>query len=1053
MKIQVPLVLKSIPVILLIGLISVNAVSAKYKYNLPGQTPMLNKAFQNDEKTVSGKVTDETGLGTPGVNIMEKGTSNGVITNVEGNFSIKVKGQGSVLVFSFIGYRSREIQVGEKTEINVSLEQDIQKLDEVMVVGYGTQRRATLSGSVSSVKGEEIAKIPAMNVTNMIGGSIAGLIAVGQSGEPGADYSTIYLRGKSTLNDNSPLIVVDGVPNRSLERIDPATIESVTVLKDASGAIYGSQAANGVILVTTKRGSLEKFSVTANISAGWSQPTKIPAMTNSAEYSELVNEVMYYRGRNPVYSEDDIAKYSSGEDPWNYPSSDWFDEVLKPWSFQNISNLTMTGGNESMRTFVSVSTRSQDGFFKNSASKYNQQDLLTNIDKKVNKYIDISLDASLRLENRKFPTASSANIFKDLTSALPMQVANWPNGMPGPPLDPTTQNNPVVQATPEAGVQQGENHVFNINSKLNIKIPGVEGLTFIATGSFDKGLNYNKYFSKRYNLYSWDGSTIDENNEPVLTTELYGQSQLAQKTEISKQYLLNAYFQYQKKIADVHNVNLIAGIEAIENNYNWFSAQRLNFTQNYPEELNFGDVNQQFASGSNPGTNRWQNYFGRVNYAFSDKYIAEFVWRYQGSSKFAPETRWGFFPGISLAYRLSEENFWKGSAINNLISNLKLRTSYGKTGNDLIPPYQFFSLYNKSLFSFVTGNGVYNPIYYEALAGNAKAQWEEANQFNAGFDLTLLDSRLNITTDYFNNLCTKILISQTASVPEMTGTSDILPKINLGKVKNQGVDFEVSWHDKIGNVFYSVGLNGLYAKNKVLFFDEAEGSLPWQKQTGYPMESGLYYIAKGIFHTPEDVDAYPHMANARPGDVIFEDVSGDGKIDGNDMKRVYKNIVPTLTGGLNILLRYKGFDLTVLFQGQAGAVRYTQYTGSAGGQNYFKTFYNERWTEQNTDASWPRTFNRNDEYWVSSSNPNTFWLRKTDFIRLKNADLGYTIPNKLSNKIGLNDIRVTIGGMNLLTFAPDMIDFDPELEAKNDGFAGQGYPLQRVINTGITVNF
>lgn len=1053
MKINVPVFLKSLPIILVLAMISSMNISANKNDKSTEQSFQSNNSFQNEEITVSGIITDEEGLGIPGVNIVEKGTTNGVITNFEGNYSIKVKGINSILVFSFIGYQTKEIQVGNKTEINVSLEQDIKKLDEVMVVGYGTQRRATLSGSVSSVKGEEIAKIPAMNVTNMIGGSIAGLVAVGQSGEPGADYATIYLRGKSTLNDNSPLIVVDGVPNRSLERIDPATIESVTVLKDASGAIYGSQAANGVILVTTKRGSLEKFSVTANISAGWSQPTKIPVMTNSAEYCELVNEVMYYRDRDPVYSNEDIENYSKGEDLWNYPNSDWFDEVLKPWSFQNISNLTMTGGSENMKTFVSVSTRSQDGFFKNSASKYNQQDLRTNIDKKVNKYIDLSLDASLRLENRNFPTASSANIFRDLTSALPMQVARWPNGMPGPPLDPTTQNNPVVQATPEAGVQHGENHVFNINSKLNIKIPGVEGLTFIATASFDKGLNYNKYFSKRYYLYSWDGVTTDENNEPVLTSDLYGQSQLAQRTEISKQYLMNAYFQYQKKIAEVHQLNLIAGIEAIENNYNWFSAQRLNFTQNYPEELNFGDANQQYASGSNPGTNRWQNYFGRVNYAYSDKYIAEFVWRYQGSSKFAPETRWGFFPGISLAYRMSEENFWKNSQINNLISNFKIRTSYGKTGNDLIPPYQFFSLYSKSIFSFVTGDGVYNPIYYESLAGNAKAQWEEANQFNVGFDLTLLDSKLNITSDYFNNLRTKILISQTASVPEMTGTSGILPKINLGKVKNQGVDFEISWHDKIGEVFYSIGLNGLYAKNKVLFFDEAEGSLPWQKQTGYPMESGLYYIATGIFNTQEEIDAYPHMANARPGDVIFEDVSGDGKIDGNDMKRVYKNVVPTLTGGLNILLKYKGFDLTVLFQGQSGAVRYTQYTGSAGGQNYFKTFYTERWTEQNTGADWPRTFNRNDEYWVSSSNPNTFWLRKTDFIRLKNAELGYTIPNQWSNKIGLNDIRITIGGMNLLTFAPDMIDFDPELEAKNDGFAGQGYPLQRVINTGITVNF
>jgi TonB-linked SusC/RagA family outer membrane protein len=1005
------------------------------------------------QTSVSGKVTDASRAPLPGVTVMVKGTSTGVITDVNGNYSISNVSSNTTLVFTFIGMKAQEVEVDSKSIINITMQEETVGLEEVVAIGYGTTRRATLSGSVSLVKGTELTKVPAMNVTNILGGSIAGLVAVGQSGEPGSDYATLFIRGRGTLNDNSPLIVVDGIPNRSLERIDPATIESVTILKDASGAIYGAQAANGVILVTTKRGSLEKFSVTANFSTGWSRPTKIPGMTNSAEYAELSNEVMAYRDKSPAYSDQAIEAYRSGTDPWNYPSTNWFNEVLKPWSFQNIANVTMTGGTENMKTFVSISSRSQDGFFRNSASKYDQQDLRTNIDKKVNNYIDLSLDASFRIEDRNFPTASSASIFRDLVSALPMQVARWPNGLSGPPLDPTTQNNPVVQATPEAGLQQGENYVFNINSKLNIKIPGVDGLTFTATGSLDRGLNYSKYFSKRYNLYSWDGKTLDENNLPVLTGNLYSQSQLSQRLEITKQYLVNAYFQYQKKIAEFHQVNLTAGTELIENNYNWFSAQRLNFTQNYPAELNFGDINQQFASGSNPGTNRWQNYFGRVNYVFKDKYIAEFVWRYQGSSKFASETRWGFFSGVSLAYRLSEEGFWKNSKINNLISNLKLRTSYGKTGNDLIPPYQYFSLYNKSLFSFVSGDGVYHPIYYEALAGNPRAQWEEANQFNVGIDLSVFHSKLSITADYFNNLRTKILISETASVPQMTGASDILPKINLGKVNNHGVDFEITWRDKIGKLFYSIGINALHAQNKVLFFDEAEGSLPWQKQTGYPMQAGLYYIAKGIFHTQAEVDAYPHMANARPGDVIFEDVSGDDKIDGNDMKRIYKNVVPTYTGGLTLNLRYDAFDLSVLMQGQAGAVRYTQYTGSAGGQNYFQTFYDKRWIENNPEANWPRTFNRNDEYWVSSSNPNTFWLRKTDFIRLKNVELGFTVPSQLSNKIGLSDIRISISGMNLLTYAPDMIDFDPELEPKGDGFAGQGYPLQRIINTGITVKF
>ncbi|MFN8209059.1 MAG: SusC/RagA family TonB-linked outer membrane protein, partial [Bacteroidales bacterium] len=326
----------------------------KYDYKT-----FTSNIIQQQQKTVAGKVTDQEGLGMPGVNVLEKGTSNGTVTDMDGKFSIVLKAENPILVFSFLGYLSQEINVGDKTDINVQLQQDIKLLNEVMVVGYGVQKKATLSGSVSSVKGEEIVKVPAMNVTGILGGKIAGLVAVGQSGEPGADYSTLFIRGRSTLNDNSPLIVVDGIPNRSLERIDPSTIESITILKDASGAIYGSQAANGVILVNTKRGSSEKLTITASYSSGFSQPTKISEMTNSAEYCRLVNEVMYYREKNPTYSEEDIQKYGDGSDPWRYPNTDWFNEVLKPWSFQDIANVTISGGNERIRSFVSVSSRNQ----------------------------------------------------------------------------------------------------------------------------------------------------------------------------------------------------------------------------------------------------------------------------------------------------------------------------------------------------------------------------------------------------------------------------------------------------------------------------------------------------------------------------------------------------------------------------------------------------------------------------------------------------------------------------------------------------------------------
>lgn len=1002
---------------------------------------------------VNGKVVDETGTAMPEVNVIEKGTYNADVTDMNGEYSIKISKSTSVIVFSFVGYTTREIEVRNQTVINIKMEPETSLIEDVVIVGYGTQRKATLSGSVASLKGTEIAQSPALNVTNSIAGKISGLVAVGQSGEPGEDYSTLFIRGRSTLNNNAPLIVIDGVPNRSLERIDPSTIENISVLKDASAAIYGSQAANGVILVTTKRGTADKIVFDASYTMGFTRPTRIPGLCNSAEYATLVNEVDYYDQMSPTYSPAAIAKYADGSDPWRYPNTDWFDKVLKPWSMQQNGNITMSGGNEKVQSFVSVSGRYQDGFFKNSASKYSQYDVRSNNDFQISKNIKLSLDANVRLEKRDGPTAWSVAIFRDLMTALPIQIAEWPNGLPGPPLDPTTQNNPLVQATTTAGTSHSDNYVLNFNAKLLVKIPWVEGLSWITTGALDHGLYYSKYFSKKYALYKWDGVTVDELNNPVLVSAQYGSSNLNQRITLSHAYLVNSILDYQKTFKELHEISIIAGFEVIENTSNWFSAERRSFANSFPEELNFGDANQQYANGSNPGANRWLNYFGRVNYAFADKYIAEFVWRYQGSSKFSPETRWGFFPGVSLAYRVSQEDFWESSGISDIINSLKIRGSWGRTGNDLIDPYQFYSLYEQHFLSFVTADLVYHPTYGESHAGNIKAQWEEADQINAGIDMTFLNNRLTFTADYFNNLRTKILITQTASVPTMTGLAYILPDINLGKVRNQGFDFELAFNDQVSKFKYHIGLNGCYARNNVLFFDEAEGYLPWQTQTGHPMYSGLYYEAIGIFSTADDLDNYPHLDEARAGDVIFKDVSNDGKITGDDMTRIYKNIVPTFTGGLNLSCSYSGLDFTVMFQGQAGAVRYLQDLGGKGVQNYLKSFYENRWTESNPFTGYPRTFNRNDEYWVSSVNPNTYWLRKTDFVRLKNLEIGYTLLSDWTSKLNISNVRVHIGGMNLLTWSPDIKDYDPELEPKGDGYAGQGYPLQKVLTAGLSVKF
>lgn len=1042
--------------LLLLVLVTVPATSVYAEYAVNGEQSMMQQ--QQRKIKVNGIIKDAMGEPMTGATVTVKGSTIGTTSDLSGAFSLEAP-IGSTLSFSFIGYKNYECVVNQNMAkgLSVVLQEEQTLVDEVVVVGYGTQKKATLSGSVTSVKGSEILKSPQMNVSNSLAGTMPGLVVIGKSGEPGKDGSTIYIRGQSSLNDNSPLVVVDGVPNRSLDHIDPATIESISVLKDASAAIYGSQAANGVILVTTKRGKEGKVTIDASYRATWARPTRIPELTNAAEYATLVNEVHEYKGEGKFayYSEEDIRKYADGSDPWGHPNTDWFDEILKPWNLQHNANVTMSGGNDRLKAYVSLSTRSQDGVFHNSASKYAQHDIRANIDGKINKYVSLSVDASFSLGETDAPVSNAASIFRYIMTARPTLPAYWPDGRVGPPLDLQTKSSPVIQGTKANGYNNNESYVFNVNGKLDILIPWVEGLKFTGKAAFDRGIDYSKKFSKQYTLYSWDGTTM-ENGVPALTEGLYGGSPaLTQSTSLSKRSLLSAMLDYNRTFG-IHSFSGVVGMEGIKESSNWYSAERRNFTTNFPDEMNFGDPTKQYANGSNPGENRWLNYFGRLNYTLDNKYIAEFVWRYQGSSKFL-DKRWGFFPGVSLAYRISEENFWQNSKVSKVINDFKLRASWGRTGNDLIAPYQFlaqYDLYQKNYVTqnFVTNDGN-NPTYIESLAPNKFAQWEEANQFNIGADMSFLNGRLILTADYFNNLRSKILIPQTSSVPEFTGLTGILPDINLGKVRNRGFDFQLGWRDTCRDFTYSITLNGGHAQNKVEFFDEAPNGLPWQTNTDHPMHSGLYYKAIGIFHTAEDLDKYPHMENARPGDIIFEDVNGDEQINGEDMVRIHKSSVPTWTGGLNLYFKYKGFDLSALFQGQAGAVRYVKPLGSATAEiNYFKSFYDKRWTEDNPYAEYPRTFDRDSEYWVSSSGSNTFWLRKTDFIRLKNLEFGYTLPAQLVSKMGLQNLRLSFTATNLFTYAPDMPDFDPELDFSG-GYAGEAYPIQKMLTLGVSIQF
>lgn len=1030
------------------------------------------------QKVVAGKVTSDAGVPLSGVTVTVKGTTIATQTNDDGAFSINAPANGS-LVFSYVGYPAQEVKVNNRSLINLQMSSTSQEMQQVVVVGYGTQRKATLTGSVTSVKGTEITKSPTMNVSNSLAGRLPGLVTVTPSGEPGYDNTVLRIRGVNTLNNNNPLIVVDGIPGRDLNRIDPSTIESITVLKDASAAIYGAQAANGVILVTTKRGKTGKPTITASFNQGYGRPTRIPKMADAQTFATMVNEINFYRNVpynqwtsgwdayaqggytptgaqepiKPIYSQTDLQKYASGSDPWTHPNTDWFKEVLRPWSGQNYGNVSMSGGSENVKYFMSLSSRSQEGYYFNSGTKYGQYDFRTNLDANVNKNISVAFDVSGRMEDRNFPTRSAGSIFRMVMRGKPNFPAYWPNGLPGPDIE--YGDNPVVVSTKATGYDHDKRYVLNTNGKLNIKIPWVDGLTFTGNVGIDKVLRNQKIWRTPWTLYSFAG--FDANNQPIMNKSQRGfpDPSLTQYMEDNQNILLNGLLNYETKFLASHGLRFLVGAEKITARGENFSAFRRNFISPVLDQMFAGAADEFMSNDGRAYSQARLNYFGRVNYDFREKLLAEFVWRYQGSYIFPENSRWGFFPGISLGYKISEEGFWK----NNLsfINTMKLRGSWGRTGNDQIDEWQYLSIYDprglraqswNPALPFITNGNISNVAMYEANIPNPNVTWEVANQANVGFDATLLNNRLSVTADYFSYTRSQILWWRNASVPTSTGMAGLLPRENIGKVGNKGFDFAVNYNNKAGALSYQVGVNGGYQKNKIIFWDETPGIPEYKRSTGRPIGSGAYYRAIGVFKTEADIAKYPAMSTFSPklGDVIFEDVNGDGKVDANDQVRVEKSDIPKFTGGFTLNLQYKGFDLSALVQGAAGAVRYiSTESGEIG--NFLQSFAESRWTPTNPNASGPRTFNRGNEYWVG--NGNTYWLHKTDYIRLKNVELGYNLPQTLLRRANIQNLRVYVNAFNLLTYSPDMKDFDPELGTGS----GQGYPLQKIVNGGISLTF
>ncbi|MFY0253096.1 SusC/RagA family TonB-linked outer membrane protein [Chitinophaga sp. 30R24] len=991
--------------------------------------------WQQGNLTVKGKVKDINGNLLPGVTVRVKDTQKGASTDDKGNYVLNDVKKDAILVFQYLGFEPQEVRLDGKAVVNVMMKENQKTLDEYVVIGYGTQKKVTKTGAVSSVKGAELQESPNVNISNSLVGRIPGIIAVNSSGEPGNDGSKIFIRGRSTLGNSSPLIVIDGFPRAGFERINPNDIESVSVLKDAAAAIYGSRAANGVILINTKRGKMGKPTLSYGFNQSFVTPTRLPEMADAQTYAKVVNEILEYGGDVPRYTDEQIKKFGDGSDPWLYPNTNWYDATIKDISLQNRHDLALSGGTEKMAYYVSLGSLYQDGIYKNSATNYKQQNLRANLDAAVNDNIHLKFNLAGRLENRSYPPRSAGSIFRALMRGRPTENAIWPNGLPGPDIE--YGDNPVVTGTNAIGYTNEKNYVINTDMSAIINIPWVRGLSVDGSFAYDQNFDFYKSFIKPWTLY-----TLADVNDP--THQLNPGSRGVSAPELTEQFntvrqtTFNFKINYARSFGK-HHLSTFIAFEQASLHADTLGAYRKYFISDKLDQLNLGGDKEKTNNGTGSEFVR-RNYFGRISYNFKETYLFDLNMRYDGSQNFPHGRRMGAFPGASVGWVLSNENFWKQHI--RALDYFKIRAAWGQMGNDLIDPFQYLSTYGFSSGGVMFG-GDLNKGLYQLRSPNADITWEVANNYDVGIEAALLGDKLTFEGDYFLTRRSNILVSRSLSMPSYTGMT--LPQENIGRVENKGFEIRLGHKNDIRKFHYEVTGTITHAQNRILFWDETPGVPVWQQSTGKQIDAPLYYKAIGIYKNDDEVKNSAHLAGARAGDIIFADVNGDHIIDDLDRIRINRTENPTWILGLTMSAKYKNFDFTMLWQGATGASQYLRTESGLIG-NFPMAYVKDRWTKDNPNASWPRAFDRDREYWVGRQ--NTFWFWNTNYVRLKTLDLGYSIPARLCKQVGLQNLRVYVSGQNLLTIDKVKI-FDPEAPSGS----GQFYPQTKIYNVGVKVTF
>lgn len=969
--------------------------------------------------TVQGVVKDQTGETVIGASVMEKGTTNGTITGIDGDFSLNMSPNGT-LVVSFVGYKTQEVQVKGQKQLQVVLSEDAEMLDEVVVIGYGTMKKSDLTGAVSSIGNKDIKDSPVSNLGQAIQGKISGVQIV-DAGKPG-DNVSIKIRGLGSINNCDPLVVIDGVPtDLGLSSLNMADVERLDVLKDASAtAIYGSRGANGVVMITTKRGTEGKGKLAVSANYSFQNATNVPSLLNAAQYAELSNDMMVNSGRNPNPEWANPSELGAG--------TDWMDELLRTGVMQNYT-VSYSGGNEKSHYYVSGGFLDQSGIVK--SVNYRRFTFQSNSDAQVLKWLKFSNNITFSADTKK---SGSYNI-GDALKALPIYpVKNEDGSWSGPDGNSEwygSTRNPIGPTELNKSQTDGYNFLANLTAELTF----TKWLKFKSTFGYDAKFWFIDNFTPKYN---W---------KPTPTEEI----SRYKSDNKSFTYLWDNYFLFDHTFAEKHRVGLMAGMSAQWNTNDYLNAQKNVFMFDNVHEMDNGE--EMYAIGGNETEWALLSYMARVNYSYEDRYLLTATIRRDGSSRFGKKHRWGTFPSVSVAWRASQEKWFPK---NDYINDLKVRAGYGVTGSQAsVGNYSYLASYNTSVYPFGISSGNQTALVSSTLA-NPYIHWEEVAQTNIGFDASLFNSRVMFSFDAYLKETRDMLVK--ASIPITSGFEDTTTTYtNAGKVRNQGIEMSLHTINLTGELGWETNLTATYNKNKIkdlnsdvpYYINQINNSYVTMLAKDYPINVFYGYVTDGIFQNQSEVNTHAVQPGAEPGDIRFRDLNNDGVINDSD-RTVIGNPNPSWLFSMNNSLSYKGFELSVFLQGIAGNKIYNanniDNTGMAAAYNQ-TTDVLKRWQGEGTSNSMPRAV-------FGDPNQNTRvsdrFVENGSYLRLKNITLSYTFPKQWLQKAQIENARLSLSCENVATIT-GYSGFDPEVGI--NGIDQNRYPISRTFSLGLNFNF